>query len=178
MELETNLTFWLIAMFFLGLVSMALCYLFMEASDKYKDEVTQMIYFTAIIAVFCSFISSPPSCGPNGSKGVRTMFTQTWLPPFLLLLVATAVAFPLGRYMAWIMDGKYRPWRFLGWFERRLDSGPQTWKQYTASLLIFNVVLFIFGYIILSLQPWMPLNPRGLGMLAPTTIFHSVPSRS
>ena len=101
---------------------------------------------------------------------------QTWLLPFMLLLVATVVAFPLSRYMAWIMDGKYRPWRVFGWFERHLDSGPQTWKQYTASLLIFNVVLFVFGYIVLSLQPWMPLNPRGLGMLAPTTIFSSVAS--
>ena len=47
----------------------------------------------------------------------------------------------------------------FGWFERRLDSGPQDWKQYTASLLVFNIVLFVFGYIVLSLQPWMPLNP-------------------
>ena len=104
------------------------------------------------------------------------MFMQTWLPPFLLLLVATVIAFPLSKYMAWIMDGKYRPWRIFGWFEKRVNSGPQNWKQYTASLLIFNTVLFVFGFIVLSLQPWMPLNPRGLGMLAPTTIFHSVVS--
>ena len=104
------------------------------------------------------------------------MFIQTWLLPFMLLLVATVVAFPLSKYMAWIMDGKYRPWRFFGWFERRLDSGHQSWKQYTASLLVFNIVLFVFGYAILALQQWMPLNPRGLGMLAPTTIFHSVVS--
>jgi K+-transporting ATPase ATPase A chain len=32
---------------------------------------------------------------------------------------------PLSRYMAWIMGGKYRVPRFLGWFEKRLDSGPQ-----------------------------------------------------
>ncbi|HUJ68803.1 MAG TPA: potassium-transporting ATPase subunit KdpA, partial [Syntrophorhabdales bacterium] len=104
------------------------------------------------------------------------MFMQTWLPPFLLLLVATVIAFPLSKYMAWIMDGKYRPWRIFGWFEKRVNSGPQNWKQYTASLLIFNTVLFVFGFIVLSLQPWMPFNPRGLGMLAPTTIFHSVVS--
>ena len=104
------------------------------------------------------------------------MFVHVWLLPFMLLLVATVVAFPLGRYLAWIMDGKYRPWPVLGWFEKRLDSGPQNWKQYTASLLVFNVVLFVFGYIVLSLQPWMPLNPRGLGLLSPTTIFHSVVS--
>jgi len=104
------------------------------------------------------------------------MFIQTWLPPFMLLLVATIVAFPLSRYMTWLMDGKYKPWRIFAWFERRLDSGHQNWKQYTASLLIFNIVLFIFGYIVLSVQQWMPLNPRGLGQLAPTTVFHSVVS--
>jgi len=62
----------------------------------------------------------------------------------------------------------------LGWFEKRLDSGPQNWKQYTGSLLVFNVVLFVFGYLVLALQPWMPLNPDGKGMLFPTTIFNSV----
>ena len=102
------------------------------------------------------------------------MFMQTWLPPFLLLVAGTVVAFPLSRYLAWIMDGKYRPLPVFGWFEKRLDSGPQNWKQYAGSLLVFNIVLFVFGFIILSLQPWMPLNPDGKGMLAPSTIFHSV----
>src|SRR5580704_10761723 len=72
------------------------------------------------------------------------------------------------------MDGKYHAPRMFRWFEERLDTGPQNWKQYTASLLIFNTVLFVFGYIVLSLQPWLPLNPQGKGMLAPTTILHSV----
>ena len=63
---------------------------------------------------------------------------------------------------------------FLRWFEKRVDSGPQNWKQYTVALLVFNVVLFVFGFLVLALQPWMPLNPRGLGMLAPTTIFNTV----
>ena len=69
--------------------------------------------------------------------------------------------------MAWIMDGKYRPLPVFRWFEKRLDSGPQNWKQYTGSLLIFNTVLFVFGYLVLALQPWMPLNPDGKGMLFP-----------
>src|SRR5262249_16888987 len=73
-------------------------------------------------------------------------------------------------------DGKYRPLPVFRWIERKLDSGPQDWKQYTAALLIFNLVLFVWGYLVLTLQPIMPLNPRGLGMLAPTTIFNSVAS--
>lgn len=104
------------------------------------------------------------------------MFIQTWLLPFALLATATIVAFPLSRYMAWIMDGKYRPWTVFRWFEERLDSGPQNWKQYAGSLLLFNVLMFVFGFLVLALQPWMPLNPDGKTMLAPSTIFHSVVS--
>lgn len=50
------------------------------------------------------------------------------------------------------------------------------WKQYTAALLIFNTVLFIWGFVVLSLQPVMPLNDLGRRMLFPSTIFHSVAS--
>ncbi len=97
-----------------------------------------------------------------------------WLLPISMLVTTTILAIPLGKYLAWIMDGKYHPPRLFRWFEARLDTGPQNWKQYTASLLTFNTVLFVFGYVVLSLQPWMPLNPQGKGMLAPTTILHSV----
>ena len=41
-------------------------------------------------------------------------------------------------------------------------------------MLLFNTVMFVFGFVVLSLQPVMPLNPDGKGMLAPTTIFNSV----
>ena len=34
MELDTNLAFWVSAMFFLGLVAMVLVYLFMKACEK------------------------------------------------------------------------------------------------------------------------------------------------
>ena len=104
------------------------------------------------------------------------MFLQTWFLPFLLLLTATVIAFPLGRYLAWIMDGKYRPLPVFRWFEKRLDSGPQDWKQYAGALLVFNIVLFVYGYVVLALQKWMPLNPDGKGTLFPSTIFQAVTS--
>ena len=96
-----------------------------------------------------------------------------WFLPISILITTTILAIPLGRYLAWIMDGKYKAPKIFHWFEARLDSGPQNWKQYTASLLVFNTVLFVFGFLILALQPIMPLNPLGRGMLSPTTIFHS-----
>src|ERR1700691_233403 len=97
-----------------------------------------------------------------------------WFLPISMLVCTTLLAIPLSKYLAWIMDGKYHAPGFLRWFERQLDSGEQNWKQYTASMLIFNTVLFVFGFAVLALQPWMPLNGLGKGMLAPTTIFHSV----
>jgi hypothetical protein len=39
--------------------------------------------------------------------------------------------------------------RFLAWVEARLNSGPQDWKQYTIALLVFNTMLFVFGFIVL-----------------------------
>ena len=97
-----------------------------------------------------------------------------WLLPISIIVFTIVIAIPLSRYMAKIMDGKYEAPRIFGWFEKHLDSGAQNWKQYTVALLVFNLILFVYGYIVLMAQPWMPLNPRGLGMLAPTTIFHTV----
>ena len=101
-----------------------------------------------------------------------------WLLPFSLIAIPVILAIPLSAYLAWIMGGHYRPSGFLKWCEDRVSSGPQNWKQYAVSLLAFNVVLYVFGYLILALQPWMPLNPRGLGALAPSTILNTVISFS
>src|ERR1700677_122431 len=97
-----------------------------------------------------------------------------WLFPISAIAIPALLAIPLSLYLAWIMDGRYRPPKLLKWFEDRVNSGPMNWKQYAVGLLAFNFVLYIFGYIVLSLQPWMPLNPRGLGALAPSTIFNTV----
>src|SRR5215510_5561686 len=99
-----------------------------------------------------------------------------WLLPISLLVAMILLSIPVSRYAAWIMEGEYRAPRFLRWFEQRLDSGPQDWKQYTVALLVFNAALFVYGFVVLAIQPLAPLNPRGLGMLAPTTIFNTVAS--
>ena len=99
-----------------------------------------------------------------------------WLLPFLILVTVLALAFPASRYLAWIMEGHYRAPRVLRWCEDQLNTGSQNWKQYTLALLVFNTVMFVFGYLVLALQPYLPLNPEGKGMLAPSTIFNTVTS--
>jgi potassium-transporting ATPase potassium-binding subunit len=97
-----------------------------------------------------------------------------WLLPALLLAAAIVCSIPLSGYFAWLMDGKYRAPRVLKWFEDLVDTGPQDWKQYAIALVVFNIALFVFGFVVLCLQPIAPLNPRGLGILAPSTIFNTV----
>src|ERR1700723_4243889 len=99
-----------------------------------------------------------------------------WSLPISLLLITTILAFPLSRYAAWIMSGKYRAPKILQWFEGKLNSGPQNWKQFAVSLLVFNIILFVYGFVVLWLQGWskLPLNDLHRGMLAPSTIFNSV----
>jgi len=100
-----------------------------------------------------------------------------WALPVSIVVTVVLISIPLSQYMARIMDGRYRAPRLLRWAEARLDSGPQDWKQYTAALLAFSLVLFVFGFAVLALQPVMPLNPEGkYGMLAPSMIFNTVAS--
>ena len=78
---------------------------------------------------------------------------QVWFLPLLILAVTTALAIPFSRYLAWIMEGKYRAPRWLQWIEHRVDTGPQNWKQYAISMLLFNLLMFFFGFLVLCLQP-------------------------
>jgi K+-transporting ATPase ATPase A chain len=96
-----------------------------------------------------------------------------WLLPLLIVGTSVLLSIPVGLYLAWINDGRYRAPGWLRWFENRLNTGPQSWKPYVLSLLLFNTVMFVFGFLVLAMQPELPLNPDGKKMLGPTTIFHS-----
>jgi len=97
-----------------------------------------------------------------------------WTLPLLLLVVTILISIPLSKYFAWIMDGRYRAPRVLAWFESRLNTGQQNWKQYVVAMLAFTAVLFTYGYVVLCLQPVAPLNPLGRGILGPSVIFNTV----
>src|SRR5262245_23267601 len=96
-----------------------------------------------------------------------------WTLPILILATTFVLAIPIGLFMAWIFDGHYRAPGWLHWIEQRVDTGAQNWKQYALAFLLFNLVTFLVGFAVLSLQPYLPLNPDGKGMLSPSTIFHT-----
>ncbi|WP_165071886.1 potassium-transporting ATPase subunit KdpA [Paludisphaera rhizosphaerae] len=105
-----------------------------------------------------------------------------WLLPVSIVGLTVLLSVPVGRLLARIMDGDRLPAGPFAWIERRLDTGPQSWKQYAAGLILFNAVIFVFGYLVLAAQPAAPLNqtdsvfPDGKGMLSPTTIFNTAAS--
>jgi K+-transporting ATPase ATPase A chain len=102
---------------------------------------------------------------------------SVWILPALIIVLAVLLSLPMGRYLAWILDGRYRGPRWLRWLEQRIDTGPQNWKQYAVAILLFSTMMFVFGYLVLALQsPDTPLNPDKKGALFPTTIFNTTAS--
>ncbi len=99
-----------------------------------------------------------------------------WTLPVLILALVFALAVPIGLFMARVFDGGLRVPGWLKWIEEKVDTGPQSWKQYCVAFMLFNIVTFVFGFAVLSLQPYLPLNPDGKGMLSPSMIFHTTVS--
>ncbi len=97
-----------------------------------------------------------------------------WIFPVGAVALLVGLSFPLGRYLEWVIEGRYAAPSWLSRLERRLDTGPQDWKQYAFSLILFNTLLFAVGYALLCLQPWARPNPDHKAMLAPCTLFNTV----
>jgi len=102
----------------------------------------------------------------------------------LYLGTLTALAVPLGEYMARVYTGRSRVARsFLGSLESFLYrvSGvqpdvPMNWKSYGASFLVFNLLGMVALYALLRLQAHLPLNPAALGPVAPEIAFNTAVS--
>ena len=101
----------------------------------------------------------------------------------LLLAIPALLSWPLGKFMTLSMDPSEKQTSHPGTFRQLMNKagGPlfaweQNWKQYLLSMLLFNAIMFIVVYTILSLQQWLPLNPDGKGMLEPSLIFNTAAS--
>jgi K+-transporting ATPase ATPase A chain len=92
-----------------------------------------------------------------------------WFVPLFVILTAVILAIPLGLFMARVLD-REEP---VGPLERALTTGPQGWRPYCVSLLAFSFLAFVVGFVVLALQPWLPLNPDHKKMLAPSMIFNT-----
>ncbi len=100
-----------------------------------------------------------------------------WLTIFLFVAILTALALPLGRYLAAVYTGEHvfldrilgGPERLLYRIIRTDPNKGQDWKAYAKSLILFSLAGWLLLYFILRTQTlwnWTGLNPEG---------FHSAP---
>jgi K+-transporting ATPase ATPase A chain len=112
------------------------------------------------------------------------MTLNGWLQILIYSLVILAVTKPLGIYLYRVFESPDRPLpRAFGPLERwslRLcgvePEQEQTWQEYALALLLFSLVGVLVSYAILRLQHLLPLNPQGLGPVAPDLAFNTAVS--
>jgi len=93
----------------------------------------------------------------------------------LFLLVLFVLAWPLGRYMSWLFEGRLalrcpriaalanRFYRICG-----IDAaGEMRWWQYALALLAFNLLGVLAVYALQRLQLWLPINPAQFANVEP-----------
>jgi potassium-transporting ATPase potassium-binding subunit len=97
------------------------------------------------------------------------MTPQGWLQIAFYVVVLTALAYPLGAYMARVYRGEtVFLTRVVGPIERFIYRllGPraqaqQDWRSYAKTTLLFSLVFFAALYLILRTQGIQPWNPEG-----------------
>ena len=111
-----------------------------------------------------------------------------WLMIVLFAVILTALALPLGGYMAKVYTGERvflspvlaGPERFLYGLMRVDPEREQDWKQYAKSLIVFSLAGWLLLYIILRTQDafYVPhaLNPLGYHSAPWNVTFNTVSS--
>jgi K+-transporting ATPase ATPase A chain len=108
------------------------------------------------------------------------MNTQAWALLGLFSVLLLAAAWPLGRYLHAVMEGR------IAWM-RRVEApilrvcGVQPdadmgWKAYALSLILFNALGVGVVYALQRLQHLLPLNPQGMGAVSPDSAFNTAVS--
>ena len=100
------------------------------------------------------------------------------------ILFTIATSGLLGRYMYHVFTGK-RTWldpvlvpieRFVLRVTGVNPDEQQDWKQYSVSMLVSNVFMWLATWTIVTLQNFLPLNPDGIGNMEPTLAFNTISS--
>jgi K+-transporting ATPase ATPase A chain len=100
----------------------------------------------------------------------------------ILFTIATSAL--LGRYMFLVFTGRRTfldpvlvPIERLVLRVTGVDANQQQdWRQYSLSLLVSNVFMWLATFVIVSLQQFLPLNPDGIANMEPTLSFNTISS--
>jgi K+-transporting ATPase ATPase A chain len=98
------------------------------------------------------------------------MTIQGWTLIILFVAIIVALTKPIGAWLFAIYEGRRTPLHVvLGPVERGFyklagvdPDADQSWRRYAVHMLLFQLALLLFTYVILRLQGVLPMNPRGL----------------
>jgi K+-transporting ATPase ATPase A chain len=112
------------------------------------------------------------------------MTINGWFQIAVYFALLTALALPLGRYMARVFEGErtflspvLQPIElFLYRISGVDESREQHWLAYTVAMLLFNAAGFAALYVLLRLQHLLPFNPADQLGVAPDLAFNTAVS--
>jgi potassium-transporting ATPase potassium-binding subunit len=112
------------------------------------------------------------------------MNANTIFQTALFIVVLIALAVPLGRYMADVLDGSSVVVRRIGRpIEHALyriagvdTESEMSWKQYALAVMLFNALGALVLYALLRLQGMLPANPQGMAGMTPDAAFNTAVS--
>ncbi len=96
----------------------------------------------------------------------------------LLLAIMTGLTVVMGKWLTRVFTGAGHALPERGTY-RLLGIDPEEsmgWGRYCMALVLSNGVMMLLGYLLLRLQPIMPLNPLGLAAQAPDQAFNTASS--
>ena len=114
------------------------------------------------------------------------MKTGNWLCLILFPFILTILAYPMGIYMAKVFSGG-RSFispvvapveRFLYRIFSVDPNEEMSWKTYTLSLLLLNVIGIAVLFLLQLIQGWLPFNPQKLGAVRWDTALNTAISFS
>ncbi len=92
------------------------------------------------------------------------------------LAVLLALAWPLGRYIARLLDADPGKGRLARGFYRLCGVDPDQqmgWLHYTLALVLFNAIGALAVYLVQRTQAWLPLNPQHFANVSPDSAFNT-----
>ena len=105
------------------------------------------------------------------------MTSHSWTLLVAYSVALLALAIPMGRYIANVVEGKVGLlariegglYRLCG-VKADHDMG---WLQYALAILLFNGLGVLAVYAIQRLQLWLPLNPQAMANISPDSSFNT-----
>jgi K+-transporting ATPase ATPase A chain len=109
------------------------------------------------------------------------MLPSAWALLALFLAVLGLLAWPLGRYLAALCEGRLPRWmqRVEAPLYKLAGVSPEQsmhWRSYALGLLAFNAIGALAVYGLQRLQAVLPLNPAGMGAISPDSAFNTAVS--